>query len=60
MNGPPPALSARINVAFTLVCTGANGEVLKTIEVNGSVTPEQLGLTQEQLIKESSHDHNRQ
>jgi hypothetical protein len=48
----PVGMSARINIAFSLVCTGENGEVLKTIEVNGAVTPEQLGLTHEQLIEE--------
>ena len=58
----PVGLTASINVAFALVCKDASGEVLKTIQVNGALTPDQLGLTQEQAheLAKEPHDHDRQ
>jgi len=59
----PISMAARINVAFDLVCRDKDGNVLNTIKVQGAVTPEALGLTQEQaqeLTKEPTDDHDRQ
>lgn len=44
----PKHVGARLGVRGTLECRNARGEVIKTIEVNGSIPLTQLGLTEDQ------------